>query len=425
MTYAGSYGPWTPLALTVTALVLAFIVLTMVPKLLLPAVFGCYSVMVGNTDLFAVPGLVDLRFVALGLAIYLAMLRGRTPRFGVLNEGIFPAVGAFVLIGVMVIPMAADPGLSMNKLLGTTMTAAVAWILLCATETDEIRWALRWVSGIVVFLSIFFVFFDPSVAIAGGRWRGVTANANMLGIFAGIFFLTGKSARSRWSLIPVAWVLFGSASRASTFALGLVAGPKFLENRSKWMRRGIAVVAIIVAIPIINAVFFSAGDATGGVVGDSSVSRTDNSRAEYWEEGMDLIRANPFTGVGPGSEPELLSSSVLSPLVEVGLLALIPLGLIVRTVFRRFPSEHSASRSIFLFLVVNGIFEMWLFAGGSIIYFVFAICAADPERVKRHLEWPSADDEELPQDDAFLDVEYPGARVGYPIVGPGVRSAPR
>ena len=42
---------------------------------------------------------------------------------------------------------------------------------------------------------------------------------------------------------------------------------------------------------------------------------------------------------------------------------------------RRLRSDQSTSRSIFLMLLVNAFFEMWLFAGGSVFYLVFLVSA--------------------------------------------------
>lgn len=397
-------APWETNGLILAAVLLFIVLATMFPRILVFSSLTSYAILVANTGVITIPP-VDMRVVGLAQVIYLAMLRGRLPRFSVFREGIFPAVGAYILIGTVLIPWSLSASTAADTLLGTAVTAVVAWFLVSAAEPDEIRSALRLLAGIVVCVSIVWAYLEPGVAIAGGRWRGITTNANTLGIFAGIFFLTGKSSRSRWALGPVMWVLYGSASRASTFGLGLVAGPKLLERQSKWIRRLVATVAIICAIPIVNAVFFSAGDAGGGNRSGSasSVGRTTNSRAEFWEEAVDIIKDHPYTGIGPGSEPELVSSSILSPTVQIGLLAAIPLGLVVVAVVRRFPSPATASRSIFLFLTVNGFFEMWLFAGGSVIFLIYLVSSAEPSSVAALLgRGDPSSDEAL--DDDLVDV---------------------
>ena len=55
----------------------------------------------------------------------------------------------------------------------------------------------------------------------------------------------------------------------------------------------------------------------GGAEVNNSLARTSNSRIDEWREGIDIVSAHPTTGVGIGSQPDLVSSSVISPVAGV------------------------------------------------------------------------------------------------------------
>lgn len=365
-------SPWsgdiTLLAMGITFLLL--IVALYDTRILAPLSLACYAAPLLNPAFVSFP---DLRVPAGLFVIYLAVLRSRLPRFSVLRGGMFPASFVYLFIALLVLSASLDVGNSMSKMMSTLLAIVYAWVLIGAAEPDEIRRAIRAITSVLVMVSIVLVVVDPSGAIEADRWRGILENANTLGIVAAFYFLSATPRSSKFSLIPLAAVLLGSASRATAFGIGLVAGPQLLHGQSRVVRRFVAVVAILAAMPLLHAVFFSQSDSTG----DKALARTNNSRADFWEAAVDEIKERPITGRGPGNETDLIvPSSVLRPMVEVGVLALVPIGMTVAVCFRVVRSPRGQMRSIFLFMFVNGIFEGWLFAGGSMFYVVFLLSAA-------------------------------------------------
>lgn len=389
-----SLGPWNPRTLLGAVGVFAVAVGTRHPRVLIVTALSCYAANLANPAVVTLPP-VDLRIVGLGLVVYAAMLRGRLPRVRALRRGAFPATFAYLFFGAAFLGVAASFDEAQKGLLGTLFTLLFAWVLVGASTEDEIRRSLHLVTGVMVGLSLVLVAVDPGAAVVQGRWRGFTSNANSLGLVAGLFFLTSPRSQRLWAGGAVVLALLGSASRAAAFSLGLVAGPRLIEGRSRRLRRGVTVMALIVAIPILHAVFFSGDDNSGGggTEVNNSLARTSNSRIDEWREGIDIVKAHPTTGVGVGSQPDLVSSSVISPLVEIGLPALLPLGLIVVDAARKSRSKLTVFRPIYFYLFVNGIFEMWLFAGGSLIFLVFLVAAYDPGLHEGRRSEPDEDDD--------------------------------
>lgn len=408
-------GPWTTAALVGSIAIFVIVVGAEVPKLLVIGSLGCYAVLMANRDLISVPGIVDLRVIAVGLAVYLVLVRGRPPKFETLRHGAFPAALVFYGLGFVTIGTSQDMGVSWDTLFAGLMCVIFVWLLVSAADADEIRSSLHIVAGAVLVASFVFVVVDPSSAKVHGRWAGAVSNANTLGIYAAIFFLTARPGRAVTSLPATVVALIGSASRSSAFALGLVVGPRVTEGLSPRVRRLAAAAGVIAAIPIIHAVFFSEGDATGSTSGvhGGSLTRTGNSRGDFWAEGWRIFVDNIATGVGLGNEPHLLSSSIISPIVQVGILGFIPLFMIAVLAFRRPRGNTTVFRSSFVFFLIHGVFEMWLFAGGSVVFVAFLIAAYDPELAEARARARDAEaDVELGSVDIADDVVLPVRRRG-------------
>lgn len=376
MNLAPILGPWNPAMLVLAMGIFVVTVGAVQPKVLVFGSLACYSLIMVDPAVLAIPGIIDLRVVAIGMAVYLAMLRGRLPRFHDLRRGAFPATLLFLVFGLALLPWSQDPSLAWGDLLTAVFCTSFAWILIGASTESELRSAVWTVALLMTVMSLLYVLAGGSAGIVQGRWKGVTGNANTLGLFAAIFFITSKRRDRIWALLLVITVFLGSASRAPAFALGLVAGPKLLEGASTWVRRSALVVALILAVPVVHSVFFSSADATG--TEEKTLTRTQNSRAEEWGDGLRIMNEHPLTGVGVGNQPSLVSSSVVSPLTQIGLWALIPLGLIAGLAIRRIRAPETAFRALFVMLCIHGIFEMWLFAGGSAFFLIFLIAAYDP-----------------------------------------------
>lgn len=361
------FFPWSG---GVTVLLLAVALLVVVlglfrNEILIGAAIACFMSMHLNSAMFS---RMDMRPASLFLAVLLGMARHRLPTLGVLSEGVMPATLLYIVIGLVTIPVSVDAGITGGTLLSVAVSVLIVMFLVSAASAEEIRSSVHVVTGAVVIISIIASIGLGGEAIEAGRWRGIIDNANPMGLMAGIFFLTARPDRLKVTAIPVAAVLLGSASRAATFGIAMVAGPAMLERFSPLVRRLAGGVAIIVAVPLLHSVFFGSGD-TGG----ADLTRTNDSRSAYWGEAVHQISLEPLTGVGPGNAPFLVPSSALRPLVEIGLLGLVPLAMVIWVTVVVLRADRSPHRNIYLFLFINGAFEGWLFAGGSVFFMLFLL----------------------------------------------------
>ena len=67
-------GPWTVTALVLAGGIFIVVVGAQVPQMLVHASVACYAALMLNTDLVPIPGVVDLRVLAVGLAAYLVVV---------------------------------------------------------------------------------------------------------------------------------------------------------------------------------------------------------------------------------------------------------------------------------------------------------------------------------------------------------------
>lgn len=357
-------------------------------RFLLVSAFLLYSAQMFNSEL--IPMYTNVyAALALGLVVLVGALRGRLPRFDVLRTGIFPATIVYLILGVILLSSSADIAETNHAFLLIVYVVAFCWTTLSAAEPEEIRSALRWSTGIVLVASLVLVVVMPSVAIGGyeldivaNRWRGLTQNPNALSTFAGIFFFTAGSTVSALLSAGLALViLLGTASRSVALAMGVVWWPQVMRGRSRTARRIAVGVACLIAIPLLYSVFFS--ESTAPVdISNQALVRTTNTRQDSWSGAIDSLRANPIGGLGIGNDylsdeagiP--VSSSVLRPLVELGYPALLPLGMILVVGVRAARGRSSLYRSLFAFMMIHGLFEGWLFAGGSMLFAVFVLSAS-------------------------------------------------
>jgi hypothetical protein len=367
-------------------------------RFLLVGGFLLYSAQMFNASI--VPVYTNVyAVVALGMVFVVGAIRGRLPRFEVLRTGIFPATFVYLMVGVVLLSRSVDIGESTKSLVSLVYLILFCWCTLSAASSEEIRSALRWTTGIIIVASLVLVVAMPSAAIGGyeldvvaNRWRGLTQNPNALSTFAGIFFFTAATTTGAlFSLIPTLLILAGTASRSVALAMGVVAWPQIMQGRSRTARRIAIAVACIIALPLLYTVFFSENTAPVDISNQALV-RTTNTREESWSGGFDALRANPIGGLGVGNDFRSsddgipVSSSVLRPLVELGYPALLPLAMIAMVGIRAARGPGSLFRTLFAFMVIHGLFEGWLFAGGSMLFAVFALAASLMERPRYRRE---------------------------------------
>ncbi|MBK6855422.1 MAG: O-antigen ligase family protein [Microthrixaceae bacterium] len=331
--------------------------------------------------------------LALVCVLLAGILRKRLPRFGVLVTGVFPAIYVYLALALLLLPRSVDMGESLKSIFLLVYLIVFCWCLLSAADGEDVRVVLRWTSGLVVAISMVLVIVMPSAAIGGyeldivaNRWRGLTQNPNALSTYAALFFLTaGTMTAAMVSLAPALVVMFGTASRAAALALGIVAGPQLLRGWGGTIKRLSVAVALVVAIPLLWTVLFSESTQPVDITNQNLV-RTTNTRQKSWSGAVDAIQANPIGGLGPGNDFKSseegipVSSSVLRPLVELGWPGLLPLGVVAFVGIRAARGRSSVFRTVFAFMIVHGIFEGWIFAGGSVFFAIFVLAASLMQR---------------------------------------------
>lgn len=387
-TFSGGAG-LTLLTLVVVSFAALLVVLGLYDSRFLIAVsILSYSLPLVNSSLL--PPLSNVYIaLALGLVVLLGMTRGKMPKFELLRTGAFPATAVHLGLGILLLGFSVNTGESIGTAVSILIAAGYVWMLLSVATPEEIRSSMRAALGVVVVVSVVFVLLNPGVGISGSeidgsmnRWRGILENPNALAALASmVFLLSNTQVGVIMTVIPTLVILFGSGSRSSTLGLGVVMWPRIFARATPFMRRASMVVAIVAALPLLYAVFFTEGSPTPD--DQSGVMRVTNTRAESWGYGTDAIKANLFGGIGLGNDRAAsgermmhIHSSVLRPLTELGLPALIPLGMVLAKAIQYLRAPESSMRTIFAFLIIYGVFEGWIFAGGSLIFIVFLVSAS-------------------------------------------------
>ncbi len=336
-----------------------------------------------------------LAFVYVGMA---AMIRGRMPRFDLLTTGIFPAIFVWAALALLLMSRSADAANTLSTVALVIYLAGFCWVVLSAADAEEIRWALRVCMGLIMGVSVIMVYVMPEAAIGGyqldivaNRWRGLTQNPNGLSTFTGIFVVLAVTpATAVRSLVPAVIILLGTASRSVALALGVVMGPQVLRGASRAAQRVVLILALLVAVPLVYSVLTA--EDTGPVdISNQALIRTDNTRDKSWSGAIDAITANPIGGLGAGNdqlsteEAIPVSSSVLRPVTELGYPGLIPVVMVAFVGIRAARRGPTPFRTLFGFMVIHGVFEGWIFAGGSMLFVVFVLAATLMELEQKRL----------------------------------------
>ena len=136
------------------------------------------------------------------------------------------------------------------------------------------------------------------------RLRSVYGSPNNVGLFLGRVFpiglailLLGRGRRRLWyglALLPISAAILLSQSRGAIFigvplsilAIGVLAGGRWL-----WASLGVIVVGAIAAVPLLNSPRIQALFNSGG--------GTSFFRVALWKSSLDMVRDQPWFGVGP------------------------------------------------------------------------------------------------------------------------------
>jgi O-antigen ligase len=322
---ASKFGDAAPLVVAAVPLTpLLVIGILADPRIGVVAVFatfpvGFLAVAAGPVNLQAVEGAV----LAAGFLIALRrMALGEAPLGWAWPLGF--AV-AFLAWAVVATPSAIDPGLAIKRdaslLYGLTFATVV---LAACSDLSDVR---RVLGGLLVGANILTIqglagIEDLRAQFAGGvvsgRAEGAFSSPNELGSFCALAVLVGvgiaASARN-WrgrvlALISVAVPFLGLALSLSRGAwLGGLAGAAFLVLAVPGVRLRAASTAIpIVAVSVLLFVLRPTSPEVQ-VIGQRIQSLTSlganpyDDRLEIWDEGLRQLRADPWTGQGPGNFP--------------------------------------------------------------------------------------------------------------------------
>jgi len=274
---------------------------------------------------------------------------------------------------------------------------------LLSPQTLDVAVVSALVAAVAVSLLLGFVL--PDIAMLGGRLQGITANPNLLGMYAFLLVATVVLRSRPWPLTLAATVLgvgalVWTASRGSALALlvTLVAGAVMNAGRARRL-----------AFPLLalGAVPFAL-TAYSPERAEIKLFRTNNSREGSIREFIDLVHSGSFGGIGIGNERTLISSSLMGAFVQGGVVALCSMLLIYVAFLWLSWKSGRATFAFALGAVVHSNFEAWLMSSmGPMLVLIaltwMSMLLADPgvrvepgslsERVPgqlRHAPWRGA-----------------------------------
>jgi len=244
------------------------------------------------------------------------LLRRQNPfRAGALGV----AMVAFLLWGSLSLFYARDSGAALLRL--ATFAQLVTFTFMCVSVLDNVEkltsvcWAMIWWCAAATVYGFY--------SYATGRTDMVTGpgeNRNAFSMFLAVsiiltFLLSERTSRLwlrsmlRFVLLP--FFLLGLALTFSrTGYLCLVAGWLSLSYRMARARRiwpVLAVLAVIVLVsPLLPEAFFNRVESIVPAV--SNQSDTFGQRVNIWEQGIQMVKAHPITGIGLGNFHETLVS---------------------------------------------------------------------------------------------------------------------
>jgi len=305
-------------------------------------------------------------------AIVLLLMFARRRREPIIAGPAFRGSIAFAAIGLALLPVATDPGRGIADILLLVVVLWSTWELVSRSTLDELRQAVFVFGAALTGGSVVICVLHGRIpsALLAGRWTGLLANPNTLGILAAITIVSCRPrTRLWWVTLAVSGIaVYESGSRASALALlfGLII---VVLRRFPAARRAILAGAFAVSVPLVVASLHSTDFKTYGL-GTTSVFRAVNSRAVPWDQGVAEIRDRPLTGYGAGDAPEEVANGFLLVLVEIGVLGLIPLSFLLLDTKQVLLASDNVLKPIYVVLIVEGVFESWYFNPGSIDFII-------------------------------------------------------
>ncbi|MEH1124636.1 hypothetical protein [Micromonospora sp. CPCC 206061] len=230
--------------------------------------------------------------------------------------------------------------------------------------------ALVAVLASVIIVSLVLGFVLPDIAVLGGRLRGISANPNLLGVYAFLLVAAVVLRRRPWpltlwaALLGVATLVW-TASRGSalSLAIALVVGAVMNAGRARQLALPLLTLgAVSVALTNYSAEF-------AGI----KLFRANNSREAGVQEVLDLVRAGVLGGVGIGNERGQIASSPLRAFTYGGVVALCCILLIWLAILWFSWQSGPATFAFGLGVVVHSNFEGWMVSATGPIVVLFAL----------------------------------------------------
>ncbi|MCO4254753.1 hypothetical protein [Pseudarthrobacter cellobiosi] len=209
----------------------------------------------------------------------------------------------------------------------------------------------------------------PETALAGGRLRGLTTNANLLGFYSFCLIALAilyrpRSLISRIGLCVGILSLFWTGSRASLLAVGvLVLGRIFFGSKQKrglsWLLMGFLMLTL-----------FALG--IGDTFLDKALIADSNSRIGTLNEAQRVLQLAPWTGIGLNESVEV-ASSPLRAFVHAGFWGVMAVAAMWVSLLVSGKSFGWRSVVLALAVIAHSCFEGWMLSPIGPIFMIFML----------------------------------------------------
>ena len=340
-------------------------------------VLGLLLILASSTSLPILESVnVGVRILAIGVIITLA---ARTPLRADARSrdarSTVPWIVAFVFaIGFMLsfIAIAHNETGIVPAVLGVVSALVFAFAPLRVLTPRQVIQAVRDAMLLVLLASLVLAAVAPGIAFRGGRFQGLTGNANLLGFYVLIYLglILATSTKVKSLVIPVSLsglVLILSGSRAS--AVAVVA----LFLASALLRVGATRRLLpFLMVGALGATLLAPDLLTS----DTGLLRANNSRSESWNQAKVALQLDPLRGVGLEGLKVEVASSPLRALAAGGLIGggLLLFGLFCLLVAAR---RSSTLKALTFAALLHSFTEGWLVSltGPMILLFVTSLSA--------------------------------------------------
>jgi hypothetical protein len=263
-----------------------------------------------------------------------------------------------------------EPSRTAEQAIAILVFLASVGLLFTGCAEAEAKRSLAMAGLIVVGASLVLGLVVPSYFEVQERIRGLFFNANGAGLFC-VLMLHCRNwlgRRASWALLVLAGALIVlSGSRASMVGAAVLLSSEQLLSPRRW-GRPIAVVSLLLVCAAIIS----------GQIRPDAFGRTENTRADPWNLGVERSFAHLPLGLGGGAAQEEYGNTLLLMTVNLGIpgtaLVLVFYGSLLTMGLR-----HRQMLPLALSVVVHSQFEGWILTGGSPFFLVLVLCFSTAE----------------------------------------------